>query len=93
MSDIITFNNPILQQLYDISNSKIVADLKFPEDIENILYPHIRAVIDDMNAYEEAKKWISFDAVIKHIENNEKFFEKMNFNMSMCVSLYMSIYH
>jgi hypothetical protein len=50
-------------------------------------------VIDDNNAYEEAKKWNEFNAVIKHVENDEKIFEKMNFNMSMCVSLYMFIYH
>ena len=36
MSDELSFNNPIVKQLYDIANSKLVAELRIPEDIEDI---------------------------------------------------------
>ena len=92
MSNKVTFNNPIVKQLYEIANSNLVAELRTPESIEDILYPHIRAIIDDKLAYEEAKKWSEFDSVVKHVENNNIIFEKLNFNTSMCFSLYMYIY-
>ena len=81
MSDKLSFNNPIVNQLYDIANSNLVAELKTPQDIEDILYPFIRAVIDDNIAYEEAKKWSKFVSVIEHIENNNKYMERNHKHM------------
>jgi hypothetical protein len=87
------FKNQILQGLYDIANSQIVADLKTPEDIHAILYPFIRAVIDNPEALEEASSWNHFMSILHHLETKEPTFILLPFDVSMSFALYMYIYH
>lgn len=87
------FKNQILQGLYDIANSQLVAKLETPEDIHAILYPFIRAVIDNPEALEEASNWFPFTSVLQHLETDQPAFKLMPFEISMTFSLYMYIYH
>jgi hypothetical protein len=87
------FNNQILQGLYDIANSQVVANLKTPEDIYAILYPFIRAVIDNPEAFEEASSWSPFISVLEHLRIKEPMYKLMPFEVSMSFTLYMYIYH
>jgi hypothetical protein len=90
----IKFNNFKVQTLYDISHSNYVASLKNTTDIKNALLPLIKYVIDDKEAYAEAKQWDAFNySVINHIENKNNMYVKMGFEESMCFSLFMYIYH
>ena len=89
----IKFNNDKVQKLYDISHSDTVANLKNPTDIKNILLSLINDIIFDTDAYLEARKWKNFNAVIQHIENDNNIFNRMDFDTSICFSLWMYIYH
>ena len=89
----IKFNNTKVQKLYDIAHSREVALLENTADIKNILLPLINDVINDTDAYFEAKKWNEFNGIVKHIEENDIMFIRMDEEASMCFSLYMFIYH
>ncbi len=93
MSETKTFNNIILQRLHEVANSNLVANLKTPNDICDVIYPYVRAVIDDVNAYEESKTSYVYKCISSHIESNIPYYKLMDFNTSMCFTLYMYIYH
>jgi hypothetical protein len=89
----IKFNNQIVQSLYDAANSQVVSKLKTTEDIHAILYPFIRAVIDNPEALEEASSWSPFISVLEHLRIKEPMYKLMPFEVSMSFSLFMFIYH
>jgi hypothetical protein len=93
MNQIVNFKNPTLQKLYDISHSSEVANLKNTTDIKNVLLPLINDVINDTNAYFEAREWSEFSPVIQHVEMNNSMYIRMDYEESMCFSLFMYIYH
>ncbi len=94
MNTYITFNNTKVQTLYNVANSSPVAKLKNTADIKNALLPYINDVINDTGAYLEAReKWDAFIAVVNHVEKQEKTYIRMDYDTSICFSLYMYIYH
>jgi hypothetical protein len=93
MSESHTFNNNILQLLHEVVTSRLVADLKTPTDICDVLYPYVRSVIDDENAYEESKKSYVYKCISNHVESGLPEYKRMDFETSMCFTLYMYIYH
>ncbi len=94
MNTHITFNNIKVQTLYNLANSSPVAKLENTTDIKNVLLPYINDVINDTDAYLEAReKWNAFTSVINHVEKQEKTYIRMDYDTSMCISLYMYIYH
>jgi hypothetical protein len=93
MNSLIKFNNFKVQALYDISHSSYVANLKNTTDIKHALLPLIKYVIDDKEAYTEAREWNEFSPVVAHVEKEKKEFIRMNYEESMCFSLFMYIYH
>ena len=94
MTENYIFKNQTLMRLYETVNSKIVANLKNTEHIHAVLYPYIKAVIDDNEAYQEGQlsSWYPFRAITDHI-SGKKDFERMNQEASVSFSLYMYIYH
>jgi hypothetical protein len=95
MNPIINFNNINAQTLYTIANTSTVGSLKHTTDIKNILLPLIKNVINDSEAYSEARtKWDAFNySVVTHVEKEIKEFIRMDYEESMCFSLFMYIYH
>ncbi len=94
MNTHITFNNTKVQTLYNLANSSPVANLKNTTDIKNALLPYINDVINDTEAYLEAReKWDAFHSVVNHVEKQEITFTRMDYDTSMCFSLFMYIYH
>ncbi len=94
MNTDITFNNTKVQKLYNLANSSPVAKLENTTDIKNALLPYINDVINDTEAYLEAReKWGAFYSVVKHVEKQENTYIRMDYDTSMCFSLYMYIYH
>jgi hypothetical protein len=90
----IKFNNSSVQTLYNIAHSKTVANLQNTEDIKNVLLPLINDVINDTEAYLEARtKWNAFSSVVDHVEKQEKTYVRMDYDSSISFSLYMYIYH
>jgi hypothetical protein len=87
------FSSNILTQLNDIINSPIVANLKTPNDIRDVVYPYVRAVIDYASAYEESKTSYVYKYIGEHIESNMPHYKLMDLNTSMCFTLYMCVYH
>jgi hypothetical protein len=98
MTETYNFKNQILMRLYETVNSSIVANIKTVDAIHAVLYPYIRAVIDDKEAYEEgiSSGWQPFKAIKDHVEGYNtgyKDFLRMDQNTSMSFSLFMYIYH
>ena len=93
MSTTHKFTNSFLQRLHEIVNSSTVANLKTTSDIYNVLYPYVRAVIDNPAAYEESKTSSIYKCISQHIETKISTYERMDLNVSMCFTLYMYIYH
>ena len=93
MSELHTFKNNILQLLHEVLNSKLVANLKTPTDICNVIYPYVRAVIDDSSAYEESKTSYIYKCISVHFESGIPEYKRMDLETSMCFTLYMYIYH
>jgi hypothetical protein len=93
MSHIHNFNNNILQMLHEVANSKLVANLKSPTEICDVLYPYVRAVIDDPDAYEESKKFPIYKCISEHVQSGLPEYKRMGLETSMCFTLYMYIYH
>jgi hypothetical protein len=93
MSQTHTFNNNILQLLHEVANSKLVANLKTANEIRDILYPYVREVINDSSAYEESKTSYIYKCISSHVESGIPEYKRMDFETSMCFTLYMYIYH
>ena len=93
MNTHITFKNTKVQTLYNVAHSGPVAQLKHTTDIKNALLPYINDVINDTDAYLEAREWKEFYPVIEHVEHNINIYKLMDYETSMCFSLYMFIYH
>ena len=95
MDSILKFNNSKVQKLYDIANSDLVANLKNTDDIREILFPLIQEIVNNPDAYTEAKeKWYAFKGVSNHYDCQDfKEFKRMDFESSVSFSLYMYIYH
>jgi hypothetical protein len=95
MNTDITFKNTKVQKLYNLAHSRPVAQLKHTTDIKNALLPYINDVINDTDAYLEAReKWDMFNySVVTHVEKQETTYIRMDNETSMCFSLYMYIYH
>jgi hypothetical protein len=94
MTENYIFKNQTLMRLYETVNSKTVANLKCTDHIHSVLYPYIRAVIDDKEAYQEGllSSWYPFRAISIHANGNKEY-ERMNPEVSVSFSLYMYIYH
>ena len=95
MNTDITFKNTKVQKLYNLAHSGPVSQLKHTTDIKNALLPYINDVINDTDAYLEAReKWDMFNySVVTHVEKQETTYIRMDNETSMCFSLYMYIYH
>ena len=93
MSQSRIFTNSFLQRLNEVANSQSVANLKTTSDIYNVLYPYVRAVIDNPDAYEESKTSSIYKCISEHHETKISTYERMDLNVSMCFTLYMYIYH
>ncbi len=94
MNTHIAFNNIKVQTLYNLANSVPIAKLESTADIKNALLPYINDVINDSDAYLEAReKWTAFSSVVNHVEKQENTYVRMDYDTSMCFSLYMYIYH
>ena len=95
MEPILKFNNSKVQELYDIANSSAVANLKNTNSIREILFPLIQEIVNNPDAYNEAKEnWYAFEGVSKHYDCIDyKEFKLMDFETSVSFSLYMYIYH
>jgi hypothetical protein len=95
MNTDITFKNIKVQTLYNLANSYPVAKLVNTTDIKNALLPYINDVINNSEAYLEAReKWDAFNySVVTHVEKQEITYVRMDYDTSMCFSLYMYIYH
>ncbi len=88
------FKNSKVQELYDLANSELVANLKNTNDIREALLPLIQEIVNNQEAYIEAKdKWYAFKGVSNHYDLNLKEFKQMDFESSVCFSLYMYMYH
>ncbi len=89
-----SFNSEKITTLYNILHDKEFLDnYKTPISISNVLYPYIESIINDPDAYNEAKQWNSFASVVEHIEDNNIIFKNMDKNISMCFSLFMYEHH
>jgi hypothetical protein len=87
------FNSNILQSLYNLVHTIEVANLNNTNDVFNCLYIPIRSVLDNPAALQESRDWDAFQTVIKHHENNFHEYKLMPKDVSMCMSLFMNIYH
>jgi hypothetical protein len=87
------FKNIILQRLDNVVNSSLISNLTKINDICDILYPYVSAVIDNVDAYEESKTSNIYKCIGQHVEKCKPQFIKMNLNDSMCFSIYMNVYH
>ncbi len=93
-SPILKFNNSKVQELYVLANSELVANLKNTNDIRELLFPLIQEIVNNPEAYTEAKdNWYAFKGVSNHYDLNLKEFKRMDFESSVCFSLYMYMYH
>lgn len=94
MTENYIFQNQTLIRLYEVATSQKFADLKYVNHIHDILYPLIRAVIDDTAAYNEGLEstWYPFQSISNHI-NGQHNFHRMSVEVSMSFSLWMYIYH
>ena len=93
MSDTEIFSFNALKQLDEVIKSSTVANLKTANDIHDVIYPYVRAVIDDVDAYEESKTSYIYKCISLHIESGESVYNRMDLETSMCFTLYMYIYH
>ncbi len=91
----LTFNNPLVTACYDIVDSHEFKFLRVPLDMTAMVYDSIKAIVNDPEAYAEAKeKWPIFNsAVVPHFEDNKHTFHLMSFEDSVATSLYMYTYH
>ena len=87
------FENNRVQSLYNILYSEETRNLKTTTEIYNVLFPSIKSVLEDSNAYIEAKQSNEFTCIFDHFEKEEQDFKLLNINESMCVSLWMGVYH
>ena len=87
------FSNKLVKDLYDRAHSSEVAHIDYIPDIVAALLPYINQVINDPNAYAEAKTWNEFYYVAQQIETGHKQFLRMDPESSMCFALWMSIHH
>jgi hypothetical protein len=87
------FINQKVQTMYNLCYTEPVAKLNSTNEITNIFLPGIQLILDDPDAYSEAKTWDDFSGVIDQNENKTKLFPAMDFNSSMCFSLWVYIYH
>jgi hypothetical protein len=87
------FVNKLVENLYKLATSSDVAKITNSYDARNTLLPHIKAVIDDSEAFEEARsKWPAFSIINDHVTYKEPLYVKMDFDTSMCVALWFYIY-
>ena len=57
-------------------------------------FPLIQEIVNNQDAYTEAKEnWYAFKGVSNHYDLNLKEFKRMDFESSVCFSLYMYMYH
>jgi hypothetical protein len=87
------FINQKVQALYDLCYTEPIAKLNSTIEICNIFLPLVQLILDDPDAYNEAKTWNDFYGVIEQNENKTKLYPAMDFNSSMCFSLWSYIYH
>jgi hypothetical protein len=92
MSQTHTFKNPILQKLHEVINTPLVANLKTTEEITLVLYPYVRDVINNDEAYDEAKTSNIYINIYHHVESQEPLYKRMDLNTSMCFTLFMFTY-
>lgn len=98
MTENYNFQNTKLKALYETVNSPIVGRIKTTDTIHEVLYPYIKEVIDDKEAYQEglSSDWYPFKAIKDHVEGYHtgyKDFKLLDQDASMSFSLYMYIYH
>jgi hypothetical protein len=93
MSEEHNFNSDILQRLHYVLNTPLVANLKNTDDICIVIYPYVREVIENRQAYEESKKSYLYKTISEHIESNRPVYVRMDLNVSMCFTLFMNTYH
>jgi hypothetical protein len=93
MSQQHNFKNRNLQYLHNMLNTPLVANLKNTDDIRNVLYPYVRWVINDPEAYEESKHANIYRTISEHIETNQSVYVRMDLDTSMCFTLFMNTYH
>ncbi len=89
------FQSNKVKELYDVLHSKQVTEFcKTPLEITENILPSLQNVINDPEAYQEAKnKWDHFSCIVDHIENGKKIFDHFDDNVALCFSLYAYTYH
>jgi hypothetical protein len=89
-----TFQNEKLQALYDKLNSYEGFQLRHIKTIHEAIYPLLKEVIYDSEAYAEAVfHWPLFQIVIDVLKNGNKEFVKFTESESMCYSLWWHTDH
>ena len=90
----IVFEHATAQNLYDNANSHAFGCTTTTNGIRDFIIPYVKAVIQDKDAYSELlSKWSSFKTVDQHLKTERSSFEKLDFETSMCTSLWFYIYH
>lgn len=87
------FKNVVVQKLYDILHSVDLSLMKNTTEIYYVLNPLIQNVINNEEAYSELYDYNVFTPIIEHIDNDKKYFKKMDFAESMSFALWMNVYH
>ena len=88
-----TFNHPSVQQLYDVSTSYEVAQLKTHEEMIDKLLPLIKVVIDDPIAFDAVKQWQMFIFAYKEGEIEPNIFNIEDMDSRRCLLLWYYIHH
>ncbi len=89
----VAFHNMKVQALYDALHSEATKILDRPEAIRNALFPFVDDVINDADAYNEARGFHEFHSLITHIEKKKKLSDIYSIYTSLCLELYMYVYH
>jgi hypothetical protein len=89
-----TFSNEKLQTLYNKLNSREGYNLQGIQQVYCGIYPLLKEVIEDINAYSEAVLyWPEFQCIIDVIENCDKEHTCLTEEESMCYSLWWNTDH
>ena len=89
----VDFKNDSVKNLYNKLHSYEVSQLETTNQIKEILYPYIKNVIDDNEAYKEAINFYEFQPIKTHIEDGEKYFINLDLETSLSVLLFLYVYH